>query len=130
MTKQVIHTPSAPSSALYSQGVKTGSTIYVSGMVGVDAVTKQMSGPTIQEQTLQALRNCQAIVEAGGGTLGDVVQVTVLLANPSEFSGMNEAYAQFFPTDPPARAVARLGPELPGVLVSVMMTASLGDRRG
>jgi 2-iminobutanoate/2-iminopropanoate deaminase len=40
---------------------------------------------------------------------------------------MNEAYAQFFPTDPPVRAVTRLGPELPGVLVSVMMTASLGD---
>jgi 2-iminobutanoate/2-iminopropanoate deaminase len=127
MTKQVIHTASAPASALYSQGVKTGSTIYVSGMVGMDPVTKQMIGPTIQDQTSQALRNCQAIVEAGGGKLDDVVQVTVLLANPSDFSGMNEAYARFFPTDPPVRAVARLGPELPGVLVSVMMIASLGD---
>jgi 2-iminobutanoate/2-iminopropanoate deaminase len=127
MTKHVIHTASAPTSVLYSQGVKAGSTIYVSGMIGMDAVTKQMSGPTIQAQTLQALRNCQAIVEAGGGALDDVVQVTVLLANPSDFSGMNEAYVQFFPIDPPARAVARLGPELPGVLVSVMMTASLGD---
>lgn len=127
MTKQVIHTASAPSSSLYSQGVKTGSTIYVSGMVGMDAITKQMIGTTIQDQTLQALRNCQAIVEAGGAKLDDVVQVTVLLANPSDFSGMNEAYARFFPTDPPARAVARLGPELPGVLVSVMMIASLGD---
>jgi 2-iminobutanoate/2-iminopropanoate deaminase len=125
MTKQVIHTASAPSSALYSQGVKAGSTIYVSGMVGMEPVTKQMSGPTIQDQTLQALRNCQAIVEAGGGTLDDVVQVTVLLANPSDFSGMNEAYAHIFPIDPPARAVVRLGPELPGVLVSVMMTASV-----
>jgi 2-iminobutanoate/2-iminopropanoate deaminase len=86
-----------------------------------------MIGPTIQDQTSQALRNCQAIVEAGGGKLDDVVQVTVLLANPSDFSGMNEAYARFFPTDPPVRAVARLGPELPGVLVSVMMIASLGD---
>jgi 2-iminobutanoate/2-iminopropanoate deaminase len=127
MTKQVIHTTSAPTSALYSQGVKTGSTIYVSGMVGMDPATKQMIGPTIQAQTLQALRNCQAIVEAGGGRLDDVVQVTVLLANPSDFIGMTEAYAQFFPTDPPVRAVTRLGPELPGVLVSVMMTASLGD---
>jgi 2-iminobutanoate/2-iminopropanoate deaminase len=127
MSKQVISTDRAPSSPLYSQGVRVGSTIYVSGMVGIDVATSAMAGPTIQEQTLQALRNCTAIVEAGGGTLADVVQVTVLLTHPSDFAGMNEAYAQVFTTEQPTRAVAKLGVELPDVLVSIMMTAQLTD---
>ena len=97
--------------------------IYGSGMVGIDAATKQLAGPTIQEQTQQALRNCTAIVEAGGGRLEDVVQVTVLLANPADFAGMNEEYAKVFATEAPARAVAKLGVELSAVLVSIMMTA-------
>jgi reactive intermediate/imine deaminase len=127
MPKQVISTNRAPSSPLFSQGVRAGSTIYVSGMVGVDVATGSLAGPTIQAQTLQALRNCVAIVEAGGGTLADVVQVTVLLTNPADFSGMNEAYGQVFTSQPPARAVAKLGVELANVLVSIMMTAELTD---
>ena len=123
MKKQILRTEHAPSSPLYSQGVKVGPTIYVSGMVGMDAATKKMAGDTIQEQTQQALRNCIAIVEAGGGKQEDIVQVTVLLTHPSDFAGMNEAYAKVFPSDPPARAVTKLGVELPNVLVSIMMTA-------
>jgi 2-iminobutanoate/2-iminopropanoate deaminase len=123
MTKQIVRTDAAPSSPLYSQGVRVGSTIYVSGTVGIDVASKQMAGPTIQDQTRQALRNCLAIVEAGGGKLEDIVQVTVLLANPADFAGMNEEYAKVFTTEPPARAVTKLGVELPNVLVSIMMTA-------
>jgi 2-iminobutanoate/2-iminopropanoate deaminase len=123
MKKQIVSTEEAPSSPLYSQGVRVGSTIYVSGMVGMDAATRQMDGTTIQEQTRRALRNCKAIVEAGGGRLEDVVQVTVLLTNPADFEGMNEEYGKVFATEPPARAVTRLGVELPNVLVSIMMTA-------
>lgn len=93
----------------------------------MDASTKQMVGTTIQEQTHQALKNCEAVLKAGGASLEQVVQVTVLLANPSDFAGMNEAYAKVFATNPPTRAVARLGPELPGVLVSVMLTAVVKD---
>ena len=95
-------------------------------MVGVDTATGQLAGPTIQDQTRQAIANCEAVVRAAGGSLADVAQVTVLLAHPEDFAGMNEAYAAAFPVDPPARAVGRLGPELPGVLVSVLMTAHLG----
>jgi 2-iminobutanoate/2-iminopropanoate deaminase len=121
--KQIITTEEAPSSPLYSQGVRIGPTIYVSGMVGIDPATKQLAGPTIQEQTRQALRNCMAIVEAGGAGLEDVVQVTVLLANPADFAGMNEEYAKVFATEAPARAVTKLGVELPNILVSIMMSA-------
>jgi 2-iminobutanoate/2-iminopropanoate deaminase len=123
MTKQIVTTEDSPRSPLFSQGVKVGSTIYVSGMAGIDVATNRMAGATIQEQTRQALRNCAAIVVAGGGTLEDVVQVTVLLANPADFAGMNEEYAKVFAVDPPARAVTKLGVELPNVLVSIMMTA-------
>ena len=80
---------------------------------------------TIQGQTKQAVRNCLAIVEAGGGVLADIVQVTVLLANPADFAGMNEEYAKVFTTNPPTRAVSKLGVELPNVLVSITLTAYL-----
>jgi 2-iminobutanoate/2-iminopropanoate deaminase len=127
MKKQLVRTEEAPTSPLYSQGVRVGSTIYVSGMTGIDAATKQLVGPTIQEQTRQALRNCIAIVAAGGGGLEDVAQVTVLLTNPADFAGMNEEYAKVFTTEQPARAVTKLGVELPNVLVSIMMTAHVED---
>ena len=123
MKKQVIRTEHAPSSPLYSQGVRVGSTIYVSGMPGMEPATSQMAGATIREQTRQALRNCKAIIESGGGMLEDVVQVTVLLANPADFAGMNEEYVKVFATEPPARAVTKLGVELANVLVSIMMIA-------
>ena len=123
MKKQIITTGAAPRSPLFSQGVRVGSTIYVSGMAGIDPATNKMAGATIQEQTRQALHNCKAIVEAGGGSLEDVVQVMVLLANPADFAAMNEEYARVFAVEPPARAVTKLGVELPNVLVSIMMTA-------
>ena len=123
MKKQIVSTEEAPSSPLFSQAVRVGSTIHVSGMTGLNVATNRMAGATIQEQTRQALHNCAVIVEAAGGTLEDVVQVTVLLANPADFAGMNEEYAKVFATEPPARAVTKLGVELPNVLVSIMMTA-------
>jgi 2-iminobutanoate/2-iminopropanoate deaminase len=123
MSRQVISTPAAPSSPLYSQGVRVGNHIYVSGTVGMDPETGTLAGPTIQEQTRQAMANCLAILSAAGADFDDVVEVGVLLTNPSDFADLNEAYAQAFPVDPPARYVAKLGVELPGVLVSIRMTA-------
>ena len=120
---QIIRTDAAPSSPLYSQGIRAGSTIHVSGMTGLDVTTGALAGPTIQEQTRQAVANCAAILEAGGASLADVVQVTLLLTDPDDFAGLNQAYALLFPVDPPARAVGRLGPVLPGVRVSILMTA-------
>jgi 2-iminobutanoate/2-iminopropanoate deaminase len=125
MTKQIIRTSDAPSSPAFSQAVKVGSTIYVSGLVGIDPKTNQLAGSTIQEQTRQALINCENVLRAAGATLENVVDVQVLLTRPSDFAGLNEAYAKFFPADPPARSVAKLGVELPNVLVSIKMTAVL-----
>jgi 2-iminobutanoate/2-iminopropanoate deaminase len=127
MAKQIIRTDDAPSSPLYSQGVKIGPTVYVSGMTGTDVTTGQLAGATVQQQTRQSLRNCLAVVQAAGGSPADVVQVTVLLARPEDFTGMNEEYAKVFTTEPPARAVVRFGVDLPGVLISIMMTAHIDD---
>lgn len=95
-------------------------------MIGIDTATGQMAGPTIQEQTHQALLNCDAVLRAAGATQEDIMEVGILLTNPQDFDGMNEAYASWFPTDPPARYVAKLGVELSGVLVSIRMTAWVG----
>lgn len=127
MNRQIIHTEDAPGSPLYSQAVRAGSAIYVSGTVGIDPATGQPAGPSIQDQTRQALRNCDAILHAAGGALADATMVTVLLARPEDFAGMNEAYSEVFAQAPPARAVARFGPELPGILVSIMMVAHTRD---
>jgi len=82
-----------------------------------------VAGPTIQDQTRQALINCQNILRAAGASLQDVVDVQVLLARPEDFAGLNEEYSKFFPSDPPARSVARLGPDLGEILVSIRMVA-------
>ena len=124
--REVISTPEAPSSPLYSQGVKAGGHVHVSGLVGIDVTTGNLAGSTIQEQTRQALTNCQAVLQAAGATLQDVVEVGVLLTNPTDFAGMNDEYATWFPAEPPTRYVAKLGVEIPDVLVSIRMTAFLG----
>lgn len=123
--KQVIRTTHAPQSPLYSQGVKAGSTIYVSGTVGIDPATQKLAGPTIQEQTRQAILNCEQILRAGGARLEDVVEVQVLMARREDFPGMNQEYAKHFAHDPPARSAALLGADIPGVLVSIRMIAFL-----
>jgi 2-iminobutanoate/2-iminopropanoate deaminase len=124
--REVVTTPDAPSSPLYSQAVKAGDFVYVSGAAGLNASTGSLAGDTIAEQTRQALDNCKAVLHAAGATLDDVVEVGVLLRNPDDFAEMNEEYAKWFPSTPPARYVAKLGVELPGVLVSIRMTAFLG----
>jgi 2-iminobutanoate/2-iminopropanoate deaminase len=126
MPRQIIATPNAPASPLFSQGVKAGPTIYLSGIVGIDPATGSLTGDTIQAQTRQALTNCEAILRAGGATLADVVEVGILLARPGDFEGMNEEWARWFPAAPPARHGVKLGVDVPGLLVSVRMTAYAG----
>ena len=123
MPRQVIATADAPSSPLFSQAVKAGPFVFVSGTVGIDPSTGSLAGATIQEQTRQALTNCQAILQAGGASLDDVVEVGILLTNPADFAGLNEEWARWFPSDPPTRYGVKLGVDVPGLLVSIRMTA-------
>ena len=124
--REVISTASSPSSPLFSQAVKAGPHVYLSGLVGIDVATGSLAGLTIQEQTRQALINCETVLREAGAALEDVVEVGVLLTRPTDFVGMNEEYATWFPAEPPARYVAKLGVEIPDVLVSIRMTAFVG----
>jgi reactive intermediate/imine deaminase len=126
MTRQIVTTANAPSSPLFSQGVKAGSQLVLSGIVGIDPTTGSLAGNTIQDQTRQALTNCKAVLSAGGAGLDDVIEVGVLLTDPADFDGLNEEYARWFPSEPPARYVAKLGAEPPGLLVSIRMVAFVG----
>jgi 2-iminobutanoate/2-iminopropanoate deaminase len=123
MPRQVIATAEAPTSPLFSQAVKAGPFIFVSGTVGIDPSTGSLAGGTIQEQTRRALTNCQAILQAGGAGLDDVVEVGILLTDPADFAGLNEEWARWFPSDPPTRYGVKLGVDVPGLLVSIRMTA-------
>jgi 2-iminobutanoate/2-iminopropanoate deaminase len=123
MPRQIIITAEAPSSPFYSQGVKAGSQVFVSGTTGIDPSTGTFAGDTIQDQTRQALTNCEAILRAGGAGLDDVAEIGILLTRPEDFEGLNEEYARWFATEPPTRYVAKLGVDVPGLLVSIRMTA-------
>ena len=126
MPRQVITSLDAPSSPYYSQAVKAGPLILLSGMTGMDVTTGALAGDTIQQQTRQALANCRSILRAADADLGDVIEVGVLLTHPEDFAGLNEEYVRWFPTDPPTRSVTKLGVDLPGLLVSIRMTAFTG----
>jgi len=125
--REIVATPDAPASPLFSQAVKAGAHVYVSGMAAIDVTTGELAGSAITEQTRQSLTNCEAVLRAAGATLDDVVEVAVLLTNPADFAEMNEEYATWFPTAPPTRSVTKLGVELPGVLISIRMTAFVGS---
>lgn len=126
MPKEVISTPEAPESPAYSQAVKAGNTIYVAGTPGIDVKTGEFAGPTVTEQARQALRNCQAILRAGGAELSDAVMVHTLLMRPEDADGLIEVFDEFFPDVRPPRCVSKLGVDRPGLLVSIAMVAVTG----
>lgn len=100
-----IHTDLAPAAiGPYSQAIKAGSTIYVSGQLPIDPATGAFAGADIAAQTRQSLANLKNILNAAGADLCDVVKTTVYLANIADFAAMNEVYAQFFSAPFPARA--------------------------
>ena len=123
MPKVVVSTDSAPRSAVYSQAVKAGGLVFVSGQGPLHPATGELVGETIQEQTAQCLRNVQAILAKAGSSLDRVVSATFLLANPDDFAGMNEEWARWFPSDPPARQGARLPIDRKGFRLSVAVIA-------
>jgi 2-iminobutanoate/2-iminopropanoate deaminase len=95
--------------------------VFVSGQIPVrpGGDPTDVVGTTMKEQTRQSLRNVEAILKSAGSSLERVVKVTVLLARPDLYREMNEAYAEFFPGPKPARAMARFGADIPGVLVAI-----------
>jgi 2-iminobutanoate/2-iminopropanoate deaminase len=123
VARDIIRTGDAPSSPIFSQAVRAGGLIFVSGQAPIDPATGKISGATIQEQTRQSLINVQTILDAASSGLGKIVSATVILVEESDFAGMNEEWARWFPADPPARQGAKLPISSGGIKVSVAVIA-------
>ena len=124
MPRQIVFTPKAAKPPpTYSQAVRAAGLIFVSGTAPTDPETGAFKGSTIQEQTRQCLTNIQAILESAGSSMDKIVSATVVMADEDEFSGMNDEWVKWFPTNPPARQGAKLPARIPGLKVSIAVIA-------
>jgi 2-iminobutanoate/2-iminopropanoate deaminase len=127
MPKQQISTRSGASPVgAYSQGLRVGEFIFVSGQGPLDPATGQIVGETVEEQTERVLENIQAILEAGGATMADVVKVTAHLSDLALFERYNQVYARYFPDPKPTRTT--VGSQLLGIMVEIDAIAYVGDQ--
>ncbi|OQA34399.1 MAG: Enamine/imine deaminase [Betaproteobacteria bacterium ADurb.Bin341] len=117
MRKTTISTPSAPAAiGTYSQAVRVGDTVYLSGQIGLDPQSMQLA-EGIEAQIIRVFDNLKAVVEAAGGTLSDVVKLNIYLTDLAHFAKVNEIMARYFSEPYPARAAVGVK-ELPrGALV-------------
>ena len=110
--KDIVQTDAAPKAiGPYSQAIKAGGFLFVSGQIPIDPTSGQFVSGGIAEQTEQVMKNLSALLESAGSGLERVVKATVFLADMDEFAAMNQVYGKYFASDPPARAtveVARL----------------------
>ena len=115
--KTIVHTDKAPAAiGPYSQAVKAGGFLFLSGQMALDPASGQVVEGDVRAQTERVLQNLQAVLAAAGSSLAAVVKTTVFLADMNDFAAMNEVYGRFFSSDPPARVtvqVARLPKDVP-----------------
>ena len=105
MSNTAVKTDKAPAAiGPYSQGIKAGNAIYVSGQLPIDPATGEFAGDDIASQTRQSLTNIREILKAAGADMSDIVKTTVLLKDIGDFAAMNAVYAEFFEEPYPARA--------------------------
>ena len=123
MSREIIQTADAPRSPAYSQAVKAGGLIFVSGQGPFDPVTGELRGASIQEQTHQCLTNVEAILKAAGSSLAKIVSATFILADEEDFPDLNEEWVKWFPKDPPARQGAKLPIRVKGMRISIAVIA-------
>ena len=109
MPKQAIHTNDAPAAiGAYSQAIKAGDTVYISGQIPLDPATGELISNDIRDQIHQVFKNMRAVAAAAEGTLADAVKVTVFLTDLSNFAAVNEIMAEYFPEPFPARAALEI----------------------
>ncbi|MDR9419125.1 Rid family detoxifying hydrolase [Gracilimonas sp.] len=123
--KTTINTENAPAAVgVYSQAVEVGNTLYLSGQIGLIPETGELAGDDLTAQTHQTLQNIEAILIASGYTLSDVVKSQVYLADMDDYSTFNDIYVQYFPNNPPARAVVEVSRIPLDAKVEIMITAA------
>lgn len=105
MQKVTVSTDKAPAAiGTYSQAVKAGNTVYISGQIPLDPATMEMVTDSFESQAVQVFENLKAVAEAAGGNLNDFVKITVLLSDLEYFAQVNEIMAKYFEAPYPARA--------------------------
>ena len=119
MSKIEIKTDRAPKAVgPYSQGIRVGNMIFVSGQIPVDPTTGEVA-PDVGRQAAQALENVAAVLNAAGASLSDIVKATVFIRNMDDFAAVNEVYASFFNAPYPARACVEVSRLPKNVLVEI-----------
>jgi 2-iminobutanoate/2-iminopropanoate deaminase len=128
IVKEVVRTEAAPApfqGAPYSQAIKAGGLVFVSGQLPLEPGHTELLGGTIQEQTELVLANLRAILEAAGSGLDRLVKTTVFLQNLDDFQGMNEVYVKHVGDRPPARSTVEVAKLPSGALVEIDAIALL-----
>ena len=124
MARNIVFTPKAGRPPpTYSQAVKAAGLVFVSGTAPTDPITGTIRGTTIQEQTAQCLTNIGAILDEAGSSLDKIVSITVVLAEESDFAGMNEEWLKWFPANPPARQGAKMPVRVANLKISIAAVA-------
>jgi 2-iminobutanoate/2-iminopropanoate deaminase len=127
MKREVISTDKAPAAVgPYSQAVRTGDFVFAAGQVAIDPAAGKLIEGDVAAQTRQALTNLSAVLEAAGSSLDRVVKTTVFLKDINHFKTMNVVYAEFFPSDPPARSAIEVAALPLGALVEIEAIAVAG----
>ena len=126
MPGRTIKTDTAPTAiGPYSQGMVAGDLLFTAMQIGLNPDSGELVGRTAAEQIRRCLQNIDAILEAAGGSLGDVVKTTVFLTDITHFGAVNEVYSEFFQDQPPARGVVAVSALPKGALVAVEAVANL-----
>jgi 2-iminobutanoate/2-iminopropanoate deaminase len=124
--RQAVSTPSAPAAiGPYSQAIRAGNLLFLSGQIPIDPATGTLVDGGIQPQTHQVFRNIGAILEAAGASFDHVVTAGVFLADMNDFAKMNEIYATYFSSPAPARATVQVARLPKDCLVEIQVTAVL-----
>ncbi len=122
--RQTVSTPDAPAAiGPYSQAIRAGNTLYVSGQIAIDPETGQLVPGGIEAQTHRVMQNVEAILRAAGFSFQDVVQSQVFLSDLQNYAAMNRVYGTYFRDAPPARAAVQVARLPLGALVEIMVTA-------
>ena len=127
MSRTIIQTDRAPQAiGTYSQAVRVGDTVYLSGQIPLDPVTKELVGGGIEAEIRRVFENLQAVAEAAGGPLAQAVKVNIYLTDLSHFTKVNEIMAQYFPQPYPARAAVGVAQLPKGARVEAECVLHLG----
>jgi 2-iminobutanoate/2-iminopropanoate deaminase len=124
MTRQAVSTSGAPGAVgPYSQAIVTDDLVFCSGQVGLDPATGELVSGGVEAEAMRVIRNLEAVLDAAGCTLADVVKTTCFLADIADFQKFNAVYAGFWPDPPPARSTFQVAALPRGAQVEIEATA-------